>query len=531
MKTFLDQTRQTENQADQTTQETIQIQPKPEPSDFDKSYNEGKEVQENSSVDIGPQEQIKPQPHDPQSSDIHSKIAEKVSTKITSKINANFIAPLASSLVSQCVNFAASGLEQALEKDVHKFKAKRRTVFIQNEDINNDVPDEFKQAHKDEKVMKEVEKDIEDFKDGEKVGVQHLGSVSDALGVQIIVKDKDGNIISVIGDGKPIEVRYEDGHYTRPDGTEPPVKSSNNNDCLFDVIADQTGGNPSEMRMKTVEALKANVKSLAHQHNDVVFLKVYDSEALHMGGFKPKRAEVIEYKEGAEEILEDAGTYREMKKKLRRHNKIKNSKRKGKVDLHHIPATAVTKEDREEAIVIPVDHLDHKENLSTKSKDYRDGVAKIHKTNPAEAVLMDLIDLQKTSLITKNADYEIVMNKLVEKLSEEPKAKDENTPKIGRPTTTERIPRTQLFNTETANVLKDKITKFPKENEKLDSKFVEQELGFKFTNNPAHQLLKAKLDGTLNTSKNKNQNGESSKQNEKRKADPPEIPKKFKENK
>jgi hypothetical protein len=139
--------------------------------------------------------------------------------------------------------------------------------------------------------------DIEEFEKGSMVGIQHMGSVADAVNRPIKVLDKNGKIISVFGKenkGEPLEVMHHQpneknpkGHFTLPNGKEPPqkFKSNGDNDCLFNVLAHQTGvEDPTKIRKDAANAMRKNIDYQAMQYNDVERLKRFKPKKLYEGG-------------------------------------------------------------------------------------------------------------------------------------------------------------------------------------------------------------------------------------------------------
>lgn len=410
---------QEEGNADQdlTIHEVNNIDP---PMKRDKS-------QKTTQYDDQPEEQVEVEKGYSNLNDVCISIAEPVSQKISSMINGNFIKPFTSSLVDKNIKKFTAGLNKRIEENINSFKCERRIEFFQNNDKGNRVPDEFKDAHKDKKVMEKVEQDIENFANGEKVGLQHLGSVSDACGCAIKVLDENGKLVRIIGDtssGKIAEVLYKDGHYSLPNGEDPLGGSTKPNDCLFNVIAHQLGEKDpqkvNEMRSKTVDAMHKNIHILADQYADVKHLKQHSRKDLSEGGIvNPTRDEVINFLKGLtpEQKLKVQGAYsfKELTKLFL------DLKRKGILDFHHEPPDSTYKGDRLKKLCIVLDTDDHKNLLSSKfpeNIEYNKTIGKIiskdRENGFSNAILIGCLDIQLTSLRSGNGEYGHDMNSLVD---------------------------------------------------------------------------------------------------------------------
>jgi hypothetical protein len=404
---------------------------------------EGRKEEENSPGEKEEEKlevQVEMQKGDPKSTSSLKLIAESVSKKMTSLINGNFVRPYTSSLVDKGIGGLTAGLNASIEEQMKGFKAERRTEFNQNNDPDNRLPDEYKEAHKDEKVMQTVNEEIENFANDEKVGLQHLGSVSEAFGVPIKVLDENGNLVRIIGDtsgGKvPVEVRYEDGHYTLPNGNDPPGGSTKPNDCIYNVIADQLvksdpekfaalkdPENVAAMRGKTVEKMRQNRDTMAHQYADVQYLKENNRKVLHEGGIvKPKNKKVKKFLKGKEKLAQGAGSWKEFDDNLKG--------RYGLLEINHIPPDSCTEGDKNDKLCIAMDYEDHRNSLSTTNPAYRealsDMISKDKENGFANALLVDCLDTHLTSLKSGNGEYQA--KEITAKIDNFPKSIENFTP-------------------------------------------------------------------------------------------------------
>lgn len=408
--------------------------------------------------DDQPEEQVKVVKDHSNASDVCSSIADSVSQKITSLVNVNFVKPFTCSLVDRGISGLTAGLNERIEEQITSFKCERRTEFLENKDKDNRVPDEFKQAHKDEKVMQNVQQGIEDFANDEQVGLQHMGSVSDACGCAIKVLDEDGNLVRTIGDtssGKIVEVRYKDGHYSSPDGTDPPG-STKPNDCIYNVIADQLGEKDpqkiADLRTKTVEAMHKNSHIIAHHYADVQYLKIHDRKVLHEGGIvNPTKQSVKDFAKKFTDpsVLEGAGTYKEL------NDKLKKESRDGIVEVHHEPPDASYDGKSSQKLCVVMDYDDHQNLLSTGSPAYVEAMRNVMSQDTtngfSDALLIGCIDMHLTSLKSGNGEYGSDMAKLVDGHAKNGKISQEQ-----------------------ATILKEKIKAFPSDAKGFTSDYLKE---------------------------------------------------------
>ncbi|CAF3440372.1 unnamed protein product [Rotaria socialis] len=75
-------------------------------------------------------------------------------------------------------------------------------------------------------------------------------------------------------------------HWTLPGGVESAVTNPEKNDCLFNVVAQQTGKVSNQLRESISTRLENNKENLANQAFDIKRLEQYKQDWLNMGGRK-----------------------------------------------------------------------------------------------------------------------------------------------------------------------------------------------------------------------------------------------------
>lgn len=203
---------------------------------------------------------------------VSKKVTSMVSNQITSMVNGKLIRPASGYLISKGVNNLTSNFEKKLEK----YKDKRRTEALQKGDKQNRVPKKYKEAHKNEQVMRAVDTEIRQFSNNDKVDLQHLNYVCEANKCQIKVYDDKGRLVRRYGSKsngeKSIKMKGSNGQYTAADGSNVPRISTNQNDSVFNLIANHRGESDpqkiTQMRANTVDKMHENPNALAWCHND-----------------------------------------------------------------------------------------------------------------------------------------------------------------------------------------------------------------------------------------------------------------------
>ncbi|UJR34812.1 hypothetical protein I4U23_027593 [Adineta vaga] len=228
--------------------------------------------------------------------DLYRALARNVSQHICNIIQRKLIVLVTDVGINHSMTLLTADLDRNIQFQINNYQAQRRIEFFQDGDRNNRIPNEFKYGADDPKAVKKVEDMVRDLKDGGEAGLPHLGSLSDETGRSIKVFDDKGQVIRIIGENKsgdPIEVQYHkptidnpQGHWTLPDSQEPMIRNGDQNNCLFNVIAQQTGKDPNQLRNDIAIRMENNKANLANQAHDIERLEQYKKDALIMGGFK-----------------------------------------------------------------------------------------------------------------------------------------------------------------------------------------------------------------------------------------------------
>ncbi|CAM4888627.1 unnamed protein product [Rotaria socialis] len=255
---------------------------------------------------------------------LRQQLANSVSIKMCSVIQNKLITPVTHAGINFGMKKVTAGLDKSIQDQIGNYQAERRIEFFQDEDKDNRIPDEFKKGGEDEEAVEKADQMIDDLKRGGEAGLPHLGALSDEAGRPIKVLDENGKVIRIIGGDKgglPIEVEYhkptEDspqGHWTLPGNVEPAVNNTGKNNCLFNVIAHQTGKDPNQLRENTATRMENNKENLANQAHDIKRLEQYKSSALTMGGVRLKGNSVYLDDDEIDLIIQtvNSSTYRRM---------------------------------------------------------------------------------------------------------------------------------------------------------------------------------------------------------------------------
>ncbi|CAM2724787.1 unnamed protein product [Rotaria socialis] len=240
------------------------------------------------------QEQVKLDRGNASPASLLQTLADSVSTKMCSVIQNKLIAPVTNAGVSFGMSKLTAGLDKSIKDQIGTYQAERRLEVFQDNDKNNRIPDEYKKGAEDPEAIEKTGQMIEDLKNGGEAGLPHLGALSDETGRPIKVLDENGKVIRIIGadkGGTTIEVQYRkpnvhtpQGHWTLPGNVEPLANNTGKNNCLFNVIAEQTGKDPNQLRANTASRMGNNKEHLANQARDIKRLEQYKKNALTMGG-------------------------------------------------------------------------------------------------------------------------------------------------------------------------------------------------------------------------------------------------------
>lgn len=228
--------------------------------------------------------------------ELNGYLASSLSVAMCNIIQNRLIAPVTHTGVNFGMSKLTAGLDKSINDQIGDYQAERRIEFLQDNDKDNRIPEEFKSGAKDEGALAKADSMIDDLKNGGEAGLPHLGPLSEETGRPIKVLDEQGRVIRIIGEdkgGPPIEVEYHkpttdnpQGHWTLPGGVEPAANATGKNNCLFNVISQQTGIDPNQLRSKTVTRMNDNKENLAKQASDITRLEQYKRNALTMGGVR-----------------------------------------------------------------------------------------------------------------------------------------------------------------------------------------------------------------------------------------------------
>ncbi|CAF4292542.1 unnamed protein product [Rotaria sp. Silwood2] len=249
---------------------------------------------------------------------LRQQLAESVSMRMSNIIQSKLVTPITNAGIDFTVKKLTSSIDKSIQKQIGDRQAERRIAIAQDGDKFNRIGSEFKHGIDDPKAVKKADEMIDDLKKGGEASLPHLGSLSDATGRRIKVLDEKGRVIRIIGDdkgGEPIEVQYHkpssdnsQGHWSLPGGVEPAVNNSGKNNCLFNVVAQQTGKDPNQLRMDTVERMSNNKALLANQAYDIVRLEQNKKYALTMGGVRSRGQNIYLDDDEVDEIVRIAKT-------------------------------------------------------------------------------------------------------------------------------------------------------------------------------------------------------------------------------
>ncbi|XP_014601672.1 PREDICTED: uncharacterized protein LOC106785580 [Polistes canadensis] len=122
-------------------------------------------------------------------------------------------------------------------------------------------------------------------------GLIHLAALAYVTGAPIRIWRSGHELMQTIGEneqGTPIDIEYhtnnQEGHWTFRGRGQPKDIHHDLNNCLFSVIAEQTGINASELRQETIKQLKRNVRLLADYITEIKWLEENKKIVLLIGG-------------------------------------------------------------------------------------------------------------------------------------------------------------------------------------------------------------------------------------------------------
>ncbi|XP_049884016.1 uncharacterized protein LOC126379352 isoform X1 [Pectinophora gossypiella] len=224
---------------------------------------------------------------------LSDQLAGMVSTNMLHVLKDKIISPITQMGVNYTVETMTSKVTKQLEENTKNYRAHKNVIHYQNSS-NASSSHETGNDYNKKDIDKKVDDIIQKVENGEPAGLVHLGALSDATNRPIEVYDEKGRLKYTIGDtkkSKPIEVQYHapendsgTGHYTRKGCQEPFKTGKGTNMCLFNVIAEQTGQNPNQLKQKTVDIMKKNKTNLGNQIKHIKRLEMYDRSNLIEGG-------------------------------------------------------------------------------------------------------------------------------------------------------------------------------------------------------------------------------------------------------
>ncbi|KAI4500309.1 hypothetical protein M0802_004726 [Mischocyttarus mexicanus] len=150
---------------------------------------------------------------------------------------------------------------------------------------------------------------IWDLENHGQAGLIHLGALAYVTGAPIKVWGSGHELIQIVGEnqeGTPIDIEYhrnnQEGHWTFRGRGQPEHIHRDLNNCLFSVIAEQTGINASELRQEIIKQLKRNVRLLADYMKEIQWLEKNNKIVLLIGG----ASYIGSTAEDARKILDDS---------------------------------------------------------------------------------------------------------------------------------------------------------------------------------------------------------------------------------
>ncbi|CAF5040034.1 unnamed protein product [Rotaria sp. Silwood1] len=246
------------------------------------------------------------------SKELQQHLARSVSVNMCNIIKSKLITPVTNATINFGMKKITAGLNKSIQGEIGNYQAERRIEFFQDKNLYKRIPDEFKTGDKDQKALEKVDQIFEELEKGGEAGLHHLGPLCDAIGRPIKVLDEHGNVKYIIGEdkgGTPVEAEHHkskrddlSSHWTLRGNKEPMINNSGKNNCLLNVIAQQTGKDPEQLREYVASRMKNNKPYIANQARDIERLEQYKKDALIMGGAKYVGTSAID----AGKILDDS---------------------------------------------------------------------------------------------------------------------------------------------------------------------------------------------------------------------------------
>ncbi|TGZ55871.1 hypothetical protein CRM22_010276 [Opisthorchis felineus] len=247
-----------------------------------------------------PQEQVNLERKSEKSrlSELHQSLSDIISDSMSSVISDKILSPLVDYGLMKGVNKGFSSWDKSIQAEIEHNKQQRRIVLGKDPRF----------ARRIRKIYADNELSLDDMqKAAEFMGEQGAGSeanlvalcyAADQLDRPIKLVDENGNVIHNIrggAKGEPMIIQYnkEERHFCLPGNKDPILtgKSGVNgdNNCLYNVLADYTGLDANEIRLKVTQAMAQNWGTLVHQVRDYHALANYNKRAQLSGGRRPDR--------------------------------------------------------------------------------------------------------------------------------------------------------------------------------------------------------------------------------------------------
>lgn len=151
--------------------------------------------------------------------------------------------------------------------------------------------------------LKFIKKLIGDIENSQPIGVIQIIALSKALNLQIRIKNPKNNIDFKIGKSQisPIEIEYNDGHWSLKNGKNVNFCGTWKNNCCFEAIAGQINLSPQEICKKTINEMRNNeyyyariIDKIMHIKNWQIVLNSMIGGARYMGNSASEARRVID---------------------------------------------------------------------------------------------------------------------------------------------------------------------------------------------------------------------------------------------
>lgn len=238
------------------------------------------------------EEQIKLDKKPQSTSNLSSELAGMVTNNMIQILKGKIVMPVVQMGANYTIDKFSSKVTECLDNKMENYRANKHIIHIQNRAYSKNK-NKLKPALSNEEEKK-VDKIIDNLNKGGPAGLIHLGAISAVTDRPIEVYDEKGRHKYTIGDNKkskPIQIQYhapEDGsdvgHFTLKGQREPFRKADSDNMCLFNVVAEQTGKNPNDLKKETINVIKNNKGEIIKQVKHINRLKMYDRSRLIEGG-------------------------------------------------------------------------------------------------------------------------------------------------------------------------------------------------------------------------------------------------------